>query len=233
MFKKRGISHLELITAILIFIFAVGVIIYFVNITIKTETQKPLLEVFESKLREKAEINFKEISLFIKDGYGDCFNLSLHSDLQQGNENLTFMKDETGGVAFNFSNGWLLINNTGQNFYRIYSFPVNVTKEIRLNDMVCNPLIERQDYNYSITYYGKIFTEKNLLQLKQKYDNEYRELRKEFNIGNKDFAIIVKNLIEMKKPIPKQIEVQAKEFPVEIILESGDIVKTTINIQIW
>lgn len=227
--RKRGISHLELVTAILIFLFAVGVAIYFINIRIKIETPEPLLDALEAKLREKAEIDFNKTSVFI-DSTGDCFNISLHSDLQQ--EDLTFITDGAN-VAFNFSDEWLLINNTGQNLYKIYSFPADVTEDLRLGVQTCTDLTEGQDYNYSITYHGKIFTEKNLLDLKEMYDKQYRKLREDLGIGDRDFAINVENIVEMTKLIPEQVEVQVREFPIEVILEDGTIIEAKANIQVW
>jgi len=208
---KKGISHLELITAILIFIFAVVIVIYFVNIQKGIETSETILDAFEAELREKAEIDIEKISLFIQ-GNAECFNISLHSDLVE--ETFTFIP----GTAFNFSEGRLLINNNQQNFYEIYYFSEDVTESIRLENIICTELTEEY-YNYSIQYQGKIFSEKKL---------------KNLDLNYKDFQIIVRDLnIDVGKFPPKQTEVRAREIPVEIVKEDGKIIKTTINIKIW
>ncbi len=215
---KRGISHLELITAILIFIFAIVVVIYFINFDRSVGGQKPLLDALEAKLREKVEIDFKKISLFIDSGSNaECFNISLHSDLKE--EQFTFI---SGGIAFNFSDDklWFLINNSGENFYEIYHFSDDITEDISLEDEQCIELLDEQ-YNYSIVYYGKIFAEEKILQLD--------------DLGYDDFSITIDELNSFNiggKP-PAQVEVQAREIPVEIIREDGTVIKTIINIKVW
>ncbi|UZE93943.1 MAG: hypothetical protein IB618_04275 [Candidatus Pacearchaeota archaeon] len=226
---KRGISHFELITAILIFIFAIAVIVYFINTGMKIDTSQAVLDALEANLKENAEIEYGKILLFA-DSDANCFNISLHSDLSE--DFLTFIKNGDG-VAFNFSNGWLLINNTGQNLYKIYFFPVNMTKDIRLEDGECTELTQGQDYNYSIIYRGKIFTEKNLSQLE---NMDYGNLKSMFNLGNKDFEIRINALdIHIGEKIPpEQVEVQVREIFVDIILEDGTIIKKAkINMKVW
>ena len=212
---KRGVSHIELITAILIFIFAIVTVVYFINAQKGIETSRAIIDALESDLRDKTEVNIEKVSLFVQGTSAECFNLSLYSDLDQ--ENLAFIPN----TKFNFSDNWLLLENIDKNFYEIYYFSEEIvenTENNRLDAVQCMDLNEG-DYNYSINYRGKIFSEKKL---------------KDLILDYKDYQIVVKDLnIFIGKVPPKQVEVQAKDISAEIVKENGEIVETKINIKVW
>ena len=239
--RKKGMSHLELIVAILIFIFAVVSVISFINL----KTAAPIiiseshLDILEAGLRKEAELDFNETRLYIHNiPYDDCFSVSKHSTLE--NQDFVFITtDINQPVAFEFSENELLIENTGENLYKIHSFSADVIDENPLGSFIsCYPLLEG-DYDYSISYRSKIFTQNNLLALKDEYNNNYESLKQDFGLSNKDFSIIVKNeesglVIKMTKLKSAAVEVQAREFSAEIVKEEGIIIKNCrINIQIW
>lgn len=240
--RKKGMSHLELIVGILIFIFAVVSVIYFINLKTATPIiiSESHLDILESGLRKEAELDFNKTVLYIRNiPNAVCFSVSKHSTLE--NQDFVFITtDINQPVAFEFSgNDLLLIENTGEDLYKIYSFSADVIDENPLGSLSCYPLLEG-DYDYSIVYRDKIFTQKNLSYLKNEYNNNYESLKEDFGLSNKDFSIIVKNEetglveIEMTKLKSAAVEVQAREFSAEIVKEDGTIIKNCrINIQIW
>ncbi len=238
--RKKGAINLEIIIAATIFIFSVALIIYYINFSMKSEIQDPFLDILESGIRKEAEINFNTILLHLADNSA-CFNVSLHSDITQDQENLLILEDKEL-VAFNLDNGLLLINNTDtskdNHTYYIYEFPKNITNNIRFEAELCNSLIKGADYNYSISYQDKIFTNKTLSDLKSNYTINYNGLKSDFGIDNRDFEIIIKNetkqLFNMTRKKPAQPrEVRAKELPIKIIYENGNIMDALMNMRIW
>jgi len=235
MFNKKGISHIELIAAILIFIFAIAIIVTYITIGgTQTETTEPLLDILEANLRKDTEINFYTTKIFVDfdtSNLDSCFKIQKHSDLK--NEDFIFIKKNGNPVAFDV-NDFLFIKNEGLGLYDIYSFKDEVVDSQKLNDNTCKELTKGEQYNYSITFQDKIFSENKLKLLDEK---NYDELKIEWGINNY-FEVNIKtkdsfemNLTEMRPP--GDVRVYAKEFSTDLLLQQGEIVETKINIKIW
>lgn len=239
MWDKKGITNIEMIIAATIFIFCVVIVIYYVSfIGLHEEPSNILFNSLEQKLRNESEINYKTIYLTVSSSTSNrCFNISLHADMSP-EENFNFIRENGRAVKFNVSeNGeWLLVSQeANQNSYFIYSFPFNVTKPHRLENVVCTSLAKGQGYNYSVTYQDKIFVYENLTGL-GKYS--YGELKKRWKF-QKDFSINVTNaetneiIFSIGGIKALQTQVKAKQFPIRLINESGAIFDGIINLQVW
>ncbi|MCL6500840.1 MAG: hypothetical protein K6T16_02290 [Candidatus Pacearchaeota archaeon] len=227
---KKGIGHLEMITAMLIFLFAVVFVVYIINISLRARTSEPVLDALEAKFREEAEINFTKTLLKINaENNPDCFIVPRHSDFAQ--ETLMFITQNSQMANFNL-NGDLLIENRGNRLYEIYVFPEDVMNDYRLPP---GSECEAPDggSSYSVNYHGRIFSAKRLSELD---DREYEELKTRFNLGTKDFEIILSGDINIKigeKVPPKKVEIEARAFPIEVMREDGEIVEAMVNMKIW
>lgn len=244
--NKRGISHLELIIAMLIFIFAViSAVLFIISATgqYKTDSNSNTLKLLENNIRKETEINFNETLLFINSSNKDCLNISFPKISQ---ENTIILDNNLNLIAFNFSHGpgqsWLLVNNTNKghnSVYSIYSFSEDITKDKRLGSCLgIDNLNISKDYNCSITFHDKIFSKRKFLELRSKAYSGYTNLKRMLDLGNKDFEVNIKNengfnLNITNKTQPRQVEVKAEEFPAEIMLENGTIINAIINIKVW
>ncbi len=213
--NKRGISHLELITAVIIFIFAVTLIIFFISVDISPKTSEALLDAIEIKLREKAEIDYGKLLLYVETISSGCFEVPIHEDLTGKNLSI-----KNGGdfMKFNITENNILIDKGTENIYEIYSF----SEEIVQHEEITGPC-EVITYNYSISYYGKIFIEKEISQISGT------------DLGYEDFSITIEalDLTLGKENPPEGVEVQAKDLIINIITENGEINETIINIKVW
>jgi len=241
-FKKRGMTDIEVVIAVSIFLFAVVFIIYSLNVSdIWSNTPNKYVDVVESKIKQDAEINYTTLYLLVS-GSEDCFNVPIHSDLLENiDENSVFIGNSVNGeqTAFNVSEDRLKfnINNTERiegvdsHTYIVYYFPFNVTSEKRLADEECSELAKGIDYNYSISYGNKIFVYNNLTSL-----GEYNALKARWNI-QKDFAIKIMSGNEAVFYVggtkPLEVDVRAGQFPIKIINETGYIKDAIINIEVW
>ena len=81
----------------------------------------------------------------------------------------------------------------------------------------------------------KIFVKENLTQLNKSYYSDYNNLKEKLGFNDEDFALIVyydnKN-ITMTRTKP-QVIVNAIQFPIKIMNESGDIIEGYVNLQVW
>ncbi len=213
--NKRGMSHLELITAMLIFLFAVVLVIYFINVSIKTNSLEPVLNALEIELREQAEIDYNKTPLYVRDLEEGCFEVHLHSDLSLEEKNV-LIENMPEDIPFHIIENKFSITNNNQNLYEIYSFSEDVTDEFLEDE--CDELTEGQDYNYGITYCGKMFSQEKLLEIE---------------LGYEDFRIDIDgDYFKGKENIPEQAEVYAKNLVVDILIEEG-IEEVIINLKIW
>lgn len=236
---KRGITNIEMIIAATIFIFSVILVIYYINIVgIRTQTQDVFLDTLEKEIRNKAEISYNIIYLSVSSSE-ECYNMQLHSDMSN-KENFSFINEINGAVNFNISDDRLLIEriNLNEHKYTIFSFPFTVTKATRItNNINCSTgLVKGQEYNYSISYKDKIFVYENLSKLNNSYHFHYPTLKNEMGLNNTDFAITIFNstdiLFNMTRFKP-QVQISAREFPIKIINDNGEIREAVVNIQVW
>lgn len=227
--NKRGFTDIEIVIAVSMFLFAVVFVLYSLNnFDIKTEINN--IGLIESKLRQDAEISYVLINLFVSND-SECFIIPIHADSPL-DENKIFIAS-AGQTAFNSSVGLLKINNTARanmnHTYSIYYFPFNATLKKRLLNENCVNLMQNQ-YNYSLSYKGRVFTYKNITSL-----GNYETLKERWNV-HEDFAISVvdSNVIyNVSGSKPLQAGVKAKQFPIKIIYENGDIKEAAVYIQIW
>jgi len=233
--NKRGISNVEMIIAATIFIFSIVLVIYYINLVgLRPQTQNVFLDTLEQGIRERAEISYNIIYLSISYN-ANCFNISPHSSMDD-NENFSFIKAQNA-VNFRISDKRLFIENPhSQGHYTIYSFPFNVTYSHTFDPRDCINLTKGQEYNYSIPYQDKIFVYDKIHELNQSYYFHYYTLKNEMGLNNTDFAITVFNstdtLFNMTRFKP-QVQISAKEFPIKIIKDSGEISEAVVNIQVW
>ena len=230
---KKGMSHIELIVAILIFIFAVVTVIYLINFQSSEGDSQYFLNILEGKLRERAEISYAGIDLSIEQPVtGDCFSVNKPSFLIEQTNTIIKTDSISTGNEFIFSGDKILIANTGD-FYKIYYFSSDVTDDFVLQSANCIDLVEREDYNYSIIYRDEIFAE-------QAFENlpDYEQLKQDFGLEGKDFSIRVQGINDnfsfiLEKQKTALTEVQAKEFLVNVFMKDGRKINAILNLQIW
>lgn len=230
----RGVTNIEMIIAMTLFIFSIVLVIYYINfIGIEREPSDILLDLIEKNLREETEISYNLTYLVIN--YSDsalCFNITKHSSIIE--ENNTFIK-EAEIVFFNITDNRLLISNSGGQLkhYSIYTFPFSVVVLNPFNPQSCSVLSE-EAYNYSISYQDKIFVYENLTQL---LVEDYDSLKESWNF-KEDFSInlsitVTGQSLGVSGVKPLQAAVKARQFSIKIINKIGDMFDGIVNIQVW
>jgi hypothetical protein len=106
-----------------------------------------------------------------------------------------------------------------------------------------NPDCDEETYSLGLYTQEEIITYQKLQTLITEYDTNYNQLKKTLQTKN-DFKLTFKTLetpstpiseLETTNPkkIPQEINIQAKEFPIRIMKDSGEIQEILLNIQAW
>lgn len=232
--EKRGITNVDMIVAVTIFIFSIVLVVYYITfVGFRQEPSEIFLTTLEKSLRNETEVSSNVTSLTV-DGSGECFKIPRHSSISN-DESSVFIQDAAGtGVLFNLSAGGILIRNPGtmRGSLKIYSFSSNVIDSERLGS--CNTivdLVKGQGYNYSVTYQDYIFVYDNLTKIDYKAFKEKYNLQKDFaiNITTKDGKTLT--IIAPTKAL--EVPIRAKQIPVKLIYKDGTIFYALLNMQVW
>jgi len=239
--NKKAVTNVEMIIAATIFIFSLVIIVYYLNIIGVEQKPETFLNIIEQNLEKNYGTEYSTIYLTVDNG-SPCYKIPLHSSLFP-TDNI-FIKEDLELLTFDISGGNFLIQNTGGNKhdFTIYKFPFDITEPSQLNVNTvedCVLLVKEKDYNYSISSTNNIFVFENLTQLNDSYYDRYEELKGKLGLKDKDFALVVyyyenneKKNMTMTRMKP-QVMVSARQFPIKIIDENGEIIESYINLQVW
>ncbi|MGB9708218.1 MAG: hypothetical protein ACPLXC_02760 [Candidatus Pacearchaeota archaeon] len=236
--EKRGITNIEMIVAVTIFIFSVILVIYYITfVGLRQEPAEIFLATLEKALRNETEVTYNITYLETyggSQGMGDCINVSRHLSIVDVLNVSIIEHSQNSRVNFNVTSDWLLINNSGSSShtFEIYAFPykINANDELNCNNIIS--LVEGQGYNYSIVSEGKVFVYDKLSNL------DYKTFKERWNM-QKDFYISVMNatgtaLFAIGTPASiLGVPVRASQFKAKMIFPIGNINDIMINLQVW
>ncbi len=111
-----------------------------------------------------------------------------------------------------------------------------VSAEIIISEIELNPAVN----NFEIGLYSKeeLFVSGFIKNLKTRYESDYKKLKEE--LGVKDFSFSFRDLNNVLKndlsvsneKIPSNLNILAKDIPVRVINERGEIEELILNIRI-
>jgi len=236
--NKLGVTHFEMIVALILFIFAVFGSLALYNSYFKnfSSLERANLDVFERNFMKHSD-NFTKVDVFVGTIPEEvlCFNVSLNSNVNGRLEKLFVLSNN---ARANFSldvNGDMSIENRGSNFYELYLFSFDTTDK-NLAISPCDNAVA----NYSTPLTGKIFSSDTLEDFKINYTDDYNNLKKGWDLPN-DFSMTIKDvedegdiLFNMTRTKPMNTEVLSKSFIIKIFDEDENkIINAIVNIQIW
>jgi len=89
------------------------------------------------------------------------------------------------------------------------------------------------DYDIGSIEVVELISDKKIQDLGSEYENNYENLKTEFNLPSSvDFAILIGDM-ELSKNVPEDIEVKAKVYNQDVLMGDGTIVKKEIIFKIW
>lgn len=231
--NKKGVTHFEMIVALILFILVVFGVLAVYNSHFKSnELERTSLDLFEQSFMKHAD-NFTEVDAFVNLPAGDCFNISLNSNLDALFERIYVL---AGNVKANFilspDGRSIFIENKNAELYSIYAFSFETgdkTLQFPISNCVNVPTV------YGTLMNERIFSSKKLDDFRTNYTNDYENLKNQWDLQN-DFAITI-NDVEggnwtMSKDKPVNTNVLAKSFMIKVFKENR-IVNAVVSLQIW
>ena len=228
--EKTGAAHLEMIIS---FLFFMG-FVFFLFIVLKpydmTTLSSSVVAGLYDSFEEKIHTNLTNI--FLKANYtgpGSCFYIQLPEEIFEYNFTKSLVKS-VSDVEINseFENNNLNINS-GEVFYKIAISPEFENDNLggceQLSNYSLGSLVERRVSSYS-----------SLVNMSDKYTNNYEGLRSDLSVPEVfDFGITCKKLpeINMERLVPSLGDVVARDYILEVLKDTGEVINARFTIKVW
>ncbi len=236
---KKGLSHIEVILAFVLFISAVTAMFLIFNPQPQKNSNNQQLNQIMQKFERDATTNFVEFGVKINSINSNNVSI-LISNYSISGENAS-SEDYAGNTlqAYAQQQGSSYIvciqGNPLPNFlYLLLSPDVNQNSE----SGTCSVAGNESNYQIAGANSGTILSEKKILELNSSYYSNYNELKKTIGIpDNEEFSFEVvfdnKNSIEGSNNIPQNVQVSALSNNIEVLRQNGDRQFAKIGVKIW
>ncbi len=251
MLEKRGSSgHIEVIISFTIFIAFVVFLLVFTNPIERTKENKHYIEITEDAIMERLLVDLTAFSITVEPAVISTITNCFCFDYQIPEK--VVGKDEDGiktsaGTFFGATDYVCVkptktTTGTNKKHYKIY-----FSSEFAEAPGVCvgpigsgggDYILSSGDYTLGVRNEYKKVSKAQLLWLNNSYNTNYHNLRATtLNLKN-NFNIFVRTIdgeyiVYGKIKEPKEINVIAKEIPIEILDDQGTITPAVINLQVW
>jgi len=238
--KKKGAAHFEMIFS---FVFFVG-FVFFLFMVLKPQDTSTLSGSVIAALYDsfEEEVHTNLSNMFLKAEYDDvakpsCFEIVLPGRiftyaLNTGDSYVTTLAgaDVNSDLAASGGDGDLEINNDSS-FFRVAISPEFDDENIGdcgvLDNYELGSVVERRVISYGA-----------LENMTERYREHYEDLRTELRVpAIFDFAIVAENMsgivMEPQFGVPDSVEVQAKDYVVEVLRDNGMLTNERFTLKIW
>lgn len=224
--NKRGLSHIEFIISLVIFMTFVLVLLTFLNPVKENVNTQVILDSFEMKLIDYSEISVLTGSVIVNNaGMKECFSVESLCIKKVIARKDGRIKAENGGKT--------QIENKGAGVYNL--FYSDGFEEIK-NDKNCEELNET-DYSFGLTRESQIVSLEKLDNLAYIYNNRYADAKQELGINSNEFGFIIYDLngTEIASAFKQKTneDIIAREISIETIDKNANIKRVIINMRIW
>ena len=225
---KKGAAHFEMIVS---FIFFVG-FVFFLFVVLqpydKSVMTGAVVEGLYDSFEEQVQTNLTNV--FVESGSGgDCFKIGLPGGIfRYGLTESSVRKVDDSLVDSGLSGNYLDIDSD-EYFHKVAISPefddgdLADCSEVSLEDL--GSILEREVISY-----------RELVEMDARYDSDYEGLRDDLNVpAIFDFAIFSEELpdVRMERQVPDEGEVIARDYILEVLNSSGDVVNARFTLKIW
>ncbi|MBT4165575.1 hypothetical protein HOE04_00880 [archaeon] len=232
--QKKSQSHVEIILSFTLFLSTVLIIFLFLNPLAKTNQTSTDLENIKKNIIKETSETIGSMSVILKEpaipgsptSLETCYDFPQTPYIDAYKSNFIEIEQDPRKYTLYFSE----------------EFPDNLIDPINkpnYNSIDC-PI---DTYTFGAYAQETIITYDKLETLITEYNTDYNNLKTTLQTKN-DFRLTFKNLqdhLEISDPaltsnpknIPQETNVQAKEFPIRIIKDTGEIQEIILNIQTW
>jgi len=235
---KKGMSHIEVILAFVLFISSIIAILYFFNFPKDNSNISTNLEDTYSKIRDNLSTDLFIYGVKINDNLAKNLSLNLSTNIKGyrvyakdylGNQiNASITDNNTGVICLN-------TNNDLSNFVYIY-----LNKDITEDPVTggCTNY-EEDKYNISSMQKESLMSVNSALDLKNEYEQNYTALKSYFNLSKEtnfgfELDINETDKIIAENNVPRGIEIYAKDYKLNLINDSiRNVLIANLKIKIW
>lgn len=234
---KRGMSHIEMILAFILFIFALIVSLQYIELggqsSILETTQALAVRIIE----ENTSIEVKTYSLIMLPVMNR--NITTSVKLEGNTGSGVRVSNYTGTALSNVTKEGEFVyfdwNDSYGNFISLQTsedFPAPAGKSTG------KPSPDSSYYNFSSVFSEKLISENKLKALTQEYHNNYIELKRVWNIPeSSDFAFQLyfssSDFISTFKKPPEGIDVLSSKFRKEVLRVNGARIFADLGVKVW
>jgi hypothetical protein len=242
--RKGASGHIEVIISFTIFLAFVTFLLIFVNPIEKTKETNHYIDITEKTLMENIETDLTSFSITIEpaviSSVTGCFCFDYPVPDKVAAEDEDGIKTNAGTFPGNYVcvNPAQTAGGSNKKHYKIHFSPEFAESTGGCTGPGGDFILGSSDYALGVRNEYKKVSKSQLLWINTSYNSNYHNLRAtELNLKN-NFNIVVKsldgeNLVYGKIKEPKEINIMAKEIPIEILDEHGRITPAIINLQVW
>jgi len=238
--RKKGASHVEVILSFVLFTsFIIFMFIVFKPLEVFSDSTNEV-EILKSKILNDISTNLSvlypiHIDSLIYNPEEPCF--SMINPLEGALTLPLIVKDENKETIDASREGEIIHFENSGNFYNIF-YSVEL-EEQELSTTTCFDLsyeLGSEQYTVGLIRSYKVVSYSKLVALKNKYNQNYEQLKQEFGIED-DFYIVIRNSPEIEfilgKAEPSGVEIFVEDFSVSILKSNADLNHDIMSVQVW
>ena len=229
--KKAVGSHIEIIMSFVLFFGFVVFLLIFMRPTKQSTLPGSVVSGLHDSFRQKVYTNLTEVFLKTEHFGGSCFFVNLREDLFTYDFSNSLVNVAGGGnVDSKLEPGGGLQVMAGEGSYEVMFSPEFVDE-----DVSCSSGSGSDGVGFLLGGIGEkqLVSNKELLKMKQKYEEGYEDLKNDLNFPSAfDFAI-VSDVVVVQRVIPEQAEVKARDYVEEVLFEDGTIKNVRFTFKVW
>lgn len=233
---KRGLGHIEVILAFVLFVGFLMFGLFFLNPLDSTRVLDSTLFYAKDEISKNASSIAEIYGIVLKEGTdGDnvAFNLERGEASGYG-----VRVERAAGARTNsrYENNRVVLQRAGDNFFFVVfgNFPYSEDEFSGQISEISNP----QNFTISSVDSREVFSEVQLIELVSRYNEDYDSLRADFNLPRRtEFSFSVKfsseDKISAEKSIPEGVEVFSDSERVEVLRMDGSRTFADFNVMVW
>lgn len=235
--SKKAVGHVEVIISFVIFAGFVLFLFLLFN-PFKNKFSEGSINTVHLDLEQKLQTNLSKVSIKINEVQDEiCFSIPILEDMNCNHERNFIVKNSSSNItkAVIQENIMIIQTSSRDGFYTLYCSDELQSESFFPSN--CRILSEGE-YNLGKISLENVWSAKKLEKFNENYTINYEQLKSEIIPQNKDFGFTISDLdgkviFNILKPIPKSIDVRAKQFTIDLLKSNGEIKKEILNLIIW
>ncbi|MEK6888752.1 MAG: hypothetical protein AABW80_01450 [Nanoarchaeota archaeon] len=230
--KRRGLAHLEIVLAFVLFIGVIGFGFYFLGHSNKVNLVEKNLDYIEREIKKDLTSEASAQSLKINTRTGNSFAVEL---TKESGENFAVENSSGDVINSKFDNGILYFDAQSGDIYTIRkSLDIN-----EINDFSGSlPAHDENNYKLGPEIESSVYSEEKALGLNESYYNNYGTLLERYGIGNRvnfGFQIIFEGdgRITAESEVPESYEIFLRSERAEFLRSGGELEFAEVIVKVW